>query len=174
MAVCSELINKAYIFEDTHFFTQQICVIISSFVCCTTQRVWVLAILYLCPSYPSQCGCPFIFSCRKIFSASLLVFLINSCSTNSCNFGVSVRGGKVRVFLFCHLGHPLPYSFYAQEISRFEASMPGVLLSLLKNFLFFLVVALIFIIKTLSTTTILLSKTFLAVLNINCSNNQNY
>ena len=88
-------------------------VIISSFVCCTTQRVWVLAILYLCSSYPSQCGCPFIFSCRKIFSASLLVFLINSCSTNSCNFGVSVRGGKVRVFLFCHLGHPLPYSFYA-------------------------------------------------------------
>ena len=78
-------------------------VIISSFVCCTTQRVWVLAILYLCPSYPSQCGCPFIFSCRKIFSASLLVFLINSCSTNSCNFGVSVRGGKVRVFLFAIL-----------------------------------------------------------------------
>ena len=72
-----------------------------------------LGYIDLYPSYPSQCGCPFIFSCRKIFSANLLVFLINSCSTNSCNFGVSVRGGKVRVFLFCLLGHPLAYSFYA-------------------------------------------------------------
>ena len=51
--------------------------------------------------------------------------------------------------------------------------MPGVLLSLLNNLLF-LIVALILIIKTLSLTNFLLSKTFLAVLNINCSNNQNY
>lgn len=39
-----------------------------------------LGYIDLYPSYPSQCGCPFIFSCRKIFSANLLVFLINSCS----------------------------------------------------------------------------------------------
>lgn len=35
MAVSSELINRAYIFEDTHFSTQYVCVIISSFVNCS-------------------------------------------------------------------------------------------------------------------------------------------
>lgn len=68
-----------YLLSYTDCITSAV-VIIFSFVCYTTQRVWVLAILYLYPSYPSQCGCLFIFSCRKIFSANLLVFLINSCS----------------------------------------------------------------------------------------------
>ena len=46
----------------------------------------------------------YIFSCIRSF---LLVFrfLISSCSTGSCNFGVPVGGGELRVFLFYHLGH---------------------------------------------------------------------
>ena len=48
----------------------------------------------------------------KIFSTSLLISLINSCSVNSCNFGVPMEGGELRVFLFHHLGHqPDPIYF---------------------------------------------------------------
>lgn len=42
---------------------------------------------------------------EKIFSASLQIILINSYSVNSCTFGVLLGRGKLRVFLFCHLGH---------------------------------------------------------------------
>ena len=31
------------------------------------------------------------------------VFSINGCSENSCDCGVPVRGGELRVFLLCHL-----------------------------------------------------------------------
>ena len=33
-----------------------------------------------------------------MFSAGLLIFLINSYSVNSCNFGVPLGGGELRVF----------------------------------------------------------------------------
>lgn len=37
--------------------------------------------------------------------------LVNSCSANSCNFSVLMRGSELRVFLFCHLGNShLQYS----------------------------------------------------------------
>ena len=53
----------------------------------------------------------YIFSCRRSFSSSLQVFLINSCPANSCtNFGVPMGGGELRVFLLHHLGHS-PSSF---------------------------------------------------------------
>ena len=41
----------------------------------------------------------------EIFSARLRVVLMDSCSVNSCKFGVSAGGGELRVFLLCHLGH---------------------------------------------------------------------
>ena len=37
--------------------------------------------------------------------SSLQVICINSCSVNSCNFGVPMGGGELRVFLCYHLGH---------------------------------------------------------------------
>ena len=51
---------------------------------------WVLTILCLCPSYLSHCGFFLISLVVQIFSASLQVVLIDSCSVNSCNFGVPV------------------------------------------------------------------------------------
>ena len=47
----------------------------------------------------------YICSCRKIFSAGLLVVLIASCSVSSCKFCVLVTGGELRVFLLHHFGH---------------------------------------------------------------------
>ena len=44
----------------------------------------------------------------KIFSDSLQVVLIDSCSENRCNFGVSVGGGEFTVFLLHYLGHLSP------------------------------------------------------------------
>ena len=41
----------------------------------------------------------------KIFPASLQVIILDSCSVNSCNFGVLVGDEELRVFLLCHLGH---------------------------------------------------------------------
>ena len=41
------------------------------------------------------------------FSASLQVTLIDSFSVSSCDFGVPMGGGELRVFLLCHLG-PIP------------------------------------------------------------------
>ena len=37
--------------------------------------------------------------------ASLRTWLfIDGCTANSCDFGVLVRGGELRVFVVCHLG----------------------------------------------------------------------
>ena len=44
-----------------------------------------------------------IFSCKRLFWGYVLIFFIDSCSLNSCNFGVPMRGGELRVFLPCHL-----------------------------------------------------------------------
>lgn len=40
-------------------------------------------------------------------SVSFQVILINSFSVNSYNFGVAMGGGKLRIFLLCHLCHLL-------------------------------------------------------------------
>lgn len=37
-------------------------------------------------------------------SASVQIFLINSCLANSCNFGIPMGEGELRVFLLYHLG----------------------------------------------------------------------
>ena len=103
---------------------------------------------------------PFIYNCRKIFSVTLPVFCINSCSANNCNFGVPVRGRELRVFLFCHLGHLFPIALMLRKFQGLKESVPRVMLSPFRNFLFFLIVVLIFIIKALSTTNFSLSKTF--------------
>ena len=62
--------------------------------------VWVLDIPYLCPSYLSSL-CSWLW---KIFSASLQVVLMDSCSVSSYNFGVPMGRAEFRVFLLCHLG----------------------------------------------------------------------
>ena len=47
----------------------------------------------------SHCGSFFIFLVVDFFFfARFLVFLIDSCSVNSCNFGVLIGGGELRVF----------------------------------------------------------------------------
>ena len=50
---------------------------------------------------------PFIPGCRRSFSACFQIFLINSCSENSCSFGVPAGVCELMVFLLCHLGHSL-------------------------------------------------------------------
>ena len=49
-----------------------------------------------------------IFRCRR---SSLPIFLISSCSVNSCSVGVPLGGGELGVFLLCHLGCSLLCSF---------------------------------------------------------------
>ena len=40
-------------------------------------------------------------------------FFFNGCSADSCDFGVLVRGGELKVFLLCHLAHfPLYHIFF--------------------------------------------------------------
>lgn len=44
----------------------------------------------------------------------LLVFQVilrDSYSISSCNFAVSIRGDRSRVFLLCHFGHPIKHFF---------------------------------------------------------------
>ena len=50
---------------------------------------------------------PCIFSYKNMFCC-IQVILIDSCSSNSCNFAV-VREAEFRVFLFCQPGHTLPW-----------------------------------------------------------------
>ena len=45
----------------------------------------------------------------KIFSASLQIIPIDSCSINNCNFCVPVGGGELRVFLLDQLSHVLSF-----------------------------------------------------------------
>lgn len=40
------------------------------------------------------------------------MFLTNSSSINSCNFGVLVGGGMLRVFLLCYLGYSKNFFFF--------------------------------------------------------------
>ena len=47
-------------------------------------------LLCLCPTCPSHCGPSFYLWLWKIFSASLQIILIESCSVNNCNFAVPV------------------------------------------------------------------------------------
>ena len=65
------------------------------------------------PSFPPILLFPYLYlSLYEIFSVSVLVFLINIQSVNSCNFGVLNKGGEFRVFLLNHLGHPPKISFH--------------------------------------------------------------
>ena len=58
---------------------------------------------------------PYAFSCRRSFyrfvdstesTGRFWSFSIDGCSANSCDFGVLVRGGELRVFLLHHLVPP--------------------------------------------------------------------
>ena len=57
-----------------------------------TFHIWLWLFLY-------------IFSCGKMFAASLQVVLVDRCSVNCCDFGVPVRVEEFRVFLLHCLGH---------------------------------------------------------------------
>ena len=46
----------------------------------------------------------YIFRFRRFFCVFLQGNFMDSCSVNSCNFGMPVGGGELRVFLLCHLG----------------------------------------------------------------------
>ena len=54
----------------------------------------------------------FITPVVEIFSSCLQIVLINSCSVNSCDLGVPLEGGELKVFLHCHLGHTFPVEFF--------------------------------------------------------------
>lgn len=63
----------------------------------------------------------YVFSCRRSLEptrkGSTLVgsrfCFINVCSADSCNFGVLMRGGALRVFLLLHLGHSPNYYIFS-------------------------------------------------------------
>ena len=55
-----------------------------------------------------------IFSCENIFCC-IQVILIDSCSSNSCNFTVLIREAEFRVFLFHQLEHTLPLQGHFQS-----------------------------------------------------------
>ena len=68
----------------------------------TTQGVWDLIISRVCPSYHHVGFLLYVFGCRISFLVGSSLFLIG-CSAISCNFGVLVRGGKLKVLLLHHL-----------------------------------------------------------------------
>lgn len=47
----------------------------------------------------------YIFGCGRAFLTGSSLFLVDSCSVIVlfCDFGVPMRGSKLRLFLFCHL-----------------------------------------------------------------------
>ena len=47
----------------------------------------------------------YIFSCARYFLLVFQFFLINNLCVNSCNFGVPMGEGELRVFIVLHLGH---------------------------------------------------------------------
>ena len=47
----------------------------------------------------------YILSFGRIFSVSLQIVFLHNCSVKSCNFGVSLAGCELRVFLLHHLSH---------------------------------------------------------------------
>ena len=53
----------------------------------------------------------------KMFSASLQVIPIDSCSVNSCNFDVPMKGGEFRGLLLHYLGHTSPLSYFLIQVS---------------------------------------------------------
>ena len=57
----------------------------------------------LCPYYLSRCGSFFISLVVEGLLWQIQVFLINSCSVNSCHFRVLMRESELRVFLLFHL-----------------------------------------------------------------------
>ena len=52
----------------------------------------------------------------EIFSASLQVGLMNSCSVNSCDFDVLVGGGELKIFPLQHLGYASYSTSFVQQI----------------------------------------------------------
>ena len=61
----------------------------------------------------------YVFSCRTSFLIDSSFSSI-SCSGDSCDFGVPVREGELRVFLPCHLGQSsLDFSFDTFPLSRY-------------------------------------------------------
>ena len=66
----------------------------------TNLWVWVLTVLYLCPSYLTHASCFYLW---EIFSVILQVVFTDTCSVKSCNSGMSM--GTFRVSVLCHLGH---------------------------------------------------------------------
>ena len=75
-------------------------VIIIPFVSCPHEGMGLDYIMTLLILPVSLWFLLYIFSCRRYF----LIFFIDGCSITTCNFGVPVRGGELRVFLLCHLG----------------------------------------------------------------------
>ena len=52
----------------------------------------------------------------------VLVFFINGCSADCCDFGVPVRGGELRVFLLGHLGQSPEHSFLTPDCLQCQDS----------------------------------------------------
>ena len=61
---------------------------------------------------PSHCGSFFKPLVWKIFSSSLRVIFIDSCSVSGCNFGVFMGGSEFRVFLTLPFWPPLQFLFF--------------------------------------------------------------
>ena len=78
-----------------------------------TQQVWDLITSQVCPSSPSCRGSIFMFLVVEDLFWWVLVFFLDGCSADGCDFGVLVRGGELRVFLLCRLGcsSPPPFQF---------------------------------------------------------------
>jgi len=96
------------------------------------MRVCILSILHLHPSHPYCCAPYLYLSLYEIFSVSVLVFLINIQSVNSCNFGVLNKGGEFRVFLLNRLGHPPKISLQPHGLQHPRLPCPSISQSLLK------------------------------------------
>ena len=64
-------------------------------------------ILFLCGSFCMSLVVGDLWNLPEKVGSTLVgssLFFINVCSADSCNFGVLMRGGELRVFLLLHLG----------------------------------------------------------------------
>ena len=62
------------------------------------------------PSYPFSCNPLFMYLAVKYICGGFLYFF-SGCSPSSCDFCMSVREGKHRIFILCHL-YSFTYSFW--------------------------------------------------------------
>ena len=71
---------------------------------------------------------PYGFSCRRFLLVVSIIFFSRGGCADSCDLGVLVRGGELRVFLLRHLGR-FHYSDFIEKKQTYQSSVTWLLVT---------------------------------------------